>query len=108
MSDKQLNQRIGGNPLSLKRHIVIDNIAKVIYIQVMYKFDGSLKQQEWYDLKNGNWHSYVPKEYIMQFKGCITGGYTVMPYFAEAMANEEYMILQIAELGAKFQSSITT
>lgn len=82
-----------------RRHIVIDNINKKIFIQVMEDLKGYLKQKEYWDIRNKQWYKYVPKEMIQQFQKCIEGGYEVVPMKNFGGQSEEFYIIQVTEIG---------
>lgn len=84
-----------------RRHIVIDNIAKVIYIEVQCSLNGNVKPAEYWDLKNGNWHKYVPAQERDNLAKAIAGGYQVKPMVNNGGKNEQYYIIQIVEVNAK-------
>lgn len=90
--------KIGGNPMTPRRHITVDNISKVIYIQVKYTFKGDIEHQEYYDIANGLWYKYVPDDYVQQFREAINGGYQVRPIIITGMMNNDYYIQQIVDV----------
>ncbi len=93
-----MNNRLGGHPMAFKRYITVDNLQKVIYIQVMFNIAGKIRQDEYHDIKKGLWYKYVPAELLEQFRVAINGGFSVRPVVVTGMMNEEYQVLQVADL----------
>lgn len=101
LQNKSAGRKLGDNPLQPRRHIYIDNIHNVIFIQVMYRLNGDIIEQEYYDLVNGLWHKYVPAGLIQQIRDAISAQYKVMPFVMTGMANEDYYITQVIDLKQK-------
>ena len=98
LSPEQQGQRLGENPMANRRHITVDNIAKVIYLQVMFTIKGDVKYREYYDIKNGQWWKYVPDDLRDQFRQAVNGGFTVVPVVINGMCNEEFYIEQVIDI----------
>lgn len=81
-----------------RRHIVVDNINKVVYIEVQHSFKGHPKLQEYQDIKNGNWSPYVPAEMRDQFRDIIGNGYRLTPMLNQGGKNEQYYIIQVVSI----------
>lgn len=93
---------IEGMGQAYRRHIVIDNIARVIYIEVQADLRGSPKLQEYQDIAyNKQWYKYVPSNIRQQLSDVINGGYRVQPMFNFGAMTEEYYIIQITSLEEK-------
>jgi hypothetical protein len=78
-----------------RRHIVVNNVERVIYIEVQASLNGNLKLQEYHDIDNGQWHKYVPADKRNEFAAAINGGFTVRPMVNTGGMNEQYYIIQI-------------
>lgn len=93
MAEKEV---ILGRPY--RRHIIVDNISRTIWIEVQPALNGNLKLQEFQDIKNGVWWKYVPKEEIEQFRHAITNGFTVRPMVNSGGMNEQFYIIQLVDI----------
>lgn len=89
----------GGKPLTAdRRHIVIDNMQKIVFIQVKVDLQGKIKEQEYQDIKNGLWYKYVHNDIKDGIRDAITNGYEIRPFWTTGMYDEDYYIVQITEL----------
>lgn len=86
---------------AFRRHIVVDNIQHIVFIQVMPNFNGNLKTDEATQISRGTWWPFVPVEIKQDFAKAISQGYRVEPFVCIAMQNEEYYVMQITELQSK-------
>ena len=80
-----------------RRHLVIDNINKVIKIEVQTSLNGHPKQWEYDDITKGLWYKYTPRELKDDFQKAIGNGYRVEPFLAMAAQNEGFHVLQIID-----------
>ncbi len=81
-----------------RRHIVVDNINKVIFIEVQMALNGNLKEKEYYDITNGRWPEYVPINVKAQLVEVVANGYRVQPMVNMGAMNEQYYLIQISEI----------
>ncbi len=85
-----------------RRHIVIDHRHKEIQIQLMWDSSGELTIQEYYDIKKGAWHNYVPANKISEYRQVVASGYKVIPIVvAGGNEGEDHVIVQLIELEDK-------
>lgn len=82
-----------------RRHIIIDNMQQIVFIQVMEDIQGRLKLQEFEDIQNnGQWYKYVHKDILEDIRNAVTNGYQVRAALNLGMYDEEYYILQVTEI----------
>ena len=89
-----------------RRHVVIDNINKKIFIEVQRDLKGDIKQKEYWDLKNGLWYKYVPPMDIQQYQKAINGGFQVVPALNQGAMNEGFYIIQLIEITGKIPAIV--
>jgi hypothetical protein len=83
-----------------QRHIVIDNIEKVIYIEVQTDLKGYPKAREYEDIaNNGLWYKYVPANIRNDLSQAIANGYRITGVVNMGAKTEEYYVLQLIEIG---------
>lgn len=86
------------HPGVLKRHIVIDNDNKVVYIQVMRAFGGTPISKEWNDINEGRYYLYLPADARDSIIREVRNGYKVIPVVFEGHTNRDFYMLQINQL----------
>jgi protein-L-isoaspartate O-methyltransferase len=85
-----------------RRHIIIDNIHRIIYIEVQNDLKGYPKQKEYENIVAGLWPDYVPREFKTQLKEAAAGGYKVQPMICDGAQSEAFYVLQLAEIRKSF------
>ena len=97
-----MSNNITGLGEAYRRHIVIDNIHKVVYIEVQASLKGHPKQHEWEDIAENNlWHKYLPTEIIPQIREIVTNGYKVQPMVNFGASSEAFYVIQMSEIHKK-------
>ncbi len=85
-----------------RRHIIVDNITRCIYIQVMEDLKGYPKEREYNDIAvNGQWYKYVPGDMIQKLHDAVSNGYQVKAFKCMGAEAEEYRVLQVVEVKKK-------
>jgi hypothetical protein len=98
MSNAPENRMIKGLGEAYRRHIIVDNIGKRIYIEVQLNPLGQPKEKEYYEMKNGMWWKYVPEQHRDEFAAAINGGFEVIAMLNTGAFNEEYYVIQVVDL----------
>jgi predicted metal-dependent RNase len=99
-TDKFANTMI--NPAAqqeaVRRHIVIDNANRTIWIQVLQDITGKPRVNEAADIQNGLYPKYLPTEIREQIINEVNQGFTVRPMINIGHKNEEYYIIQMVDI----------
>ena len=91
------------NNLWFRRHIIFDQPAKTVYIQVLWDASTGLKREEIRNIKAGLWAQYLPpafgnEDYGKVIAECVMSGYSVAPIAVVGGAyGEMHAIMQIID-----------
>ena len=82
-----------------RRHIIIDHVTKVIYLQIFYDGSGELKYEEFFNITKGEWWKYVPDTMRAGYREAIASGYKIKAVAVTGQDFEEqHTIMQIIDI----------
>ena len=88
-----------------RRHIVVDNLNKTIYIEVQTDLNYYPKTHEYNAIVNGLYHRYLPADLLKQLTDAVNNGYQVKPVLCMGLFDNDYYVLQLQDFGLKKQST---
>jgi hypothetical protein len=84
---------------AFRRHVLVDNINRIIFIQVMTNLKGDLLMKEYKDItENGQWYNYIHPMLREQIGKVKADGYRVQAVMIDGYETEGYRFLQVVEL----------
>ena len=90
------------------RHIIVDSVNRVIYVQVLYRGDGALKSDEYHAIKQGNFMNLFDKdkdhEVIMRLAQGVAQGYRMEPIIINGKKNNRWYVMEMTNV--KFSNFI--
>lgn len=90
-----------------QRHIIINEIDKKVYFQVMPNFMGKPIVREYQDIKAGRWHDLAPEKFRQPIADLLNNGFTIVPFWIQGVQNKDLYIMQIIGMNDRNDISIS-
>ena len=89
------------NPKDFNRHIIFDEIQKVIYIEIKTAINASPLNYEYNKVVSGDYYDYIPVAFRAQVAKVVGEGFRVVPFVAYGYAVGDTAVMSIVGINVK-------